>query len=332
MNLVLVGAGGIGQYHSRLYDRIPDLVVTAVVDIREEFARKVADKFGAKVYTSFDEMLAHEKPGMVDICTPSYLHAGMAIRCMDKGIHVLCEKPMAINDHDAIQMVAAARRNGVFHMVAHVIRFWPEYVYLKQAYDAGTYGKLRQVCFSRVCGTPFFSWENWFLDPKRSGRVPYDLHIHDADFICYMLGRPEAVSSVAMDDEPAYLSYIKTRYVYKSDVLVEAEGGWFYSCLPFSATYRAVFDRGVLEYRDNKVVFYPPKAEPKSIDLGVELAQDSTINLNSVGGYLNEISYFVDCIRNNTQPQVVTAEDACFSVKLITKELESARRGRKIRL
>ena len=64
-------------------------------------------------------------------------------------------------------------------MVAHVLRWWREYVFLKDAIDSGRYGKLLSGHMARLGNTPKWSWDNWMRDPERSGLVPFDLHIHD---------------------------------------------------------------------------------------------------------------------------------------------------------
>jgi len=225
----LIGAGGIGSAHSSAYEQIADAKITAVMDVRGEQAERIAAVHGAKAYTSLDEMLTHETLDMVDICTPSYTHAELSIRCANSGLHVLVEKPIAHTLEEAQAMVAAARQNHVLFMVAQVIRFWPEYAYLKQVCDAGTYGRLVQAWFSRVCGAPSWEWDQWYTDPKRSGLAPFELHVHDLDFIHHLLGKPAAVRSLGITQNDIRASFIKTQYLYDTlpGAIVEAEGGWW---------------------------------------------------------------------------------------------------------
>ncbi len=232
----LIGAGGIGNAHSSAYQQMTNVKIIAVVDVRRENAEQAAAIHGAKAYTSIEEMAKQEKPAMVDICTPSFTHKDLAIACANHGWHVLIEKPIAHTLEDARMMLEAAHNNNVLLMVAQVIRFWPEYVYLKQVRDDGRYGKLVQAWFSRVCGAPLWAWENWYVDPTRSGLAPFELHIHDLDFIHYMLGKPDAVRSFGVNQSDIIASYLKTQYIYDSlpGVVVEAEGGWWQGPLPFS--------------------------------------------------------------------------------------------------
>ena len=164
MKVALVGAGGMGKIHLSLLRSMDDVQVVAVVDV-EGAARANADDGKTMLYRDIHEMLANEQVDIVDVCTPTYLHAECSIAAMERGIHVLCEKPMALTMGEAEAMVSAARSNGVLLMIAHVIRFWPEYQYLKKAYDEKTFGELLQVSFSRIGSRPRRSWQE--LDDGR---------------------------------------------------------------------------------------------------------------------------------------------------------------------
>ena len=323
IKVALVGAGGMGNVHSTAYSGISNAAVISVVDICRDKAEKIACSHGAAVYDSIDEMLEKEKPDMVDICTPTYLHPEMAIKALANKAHVLCEKPMALNTGDAKHMLETARENGMLLMVGQVLRFWPEYIYLKQVFDNGTYGKLKQIAFSRVGQRPKWSWENWMMSVEKSGRAPLDLHIHDTDFIVHMLGKPKAVKSCSIE-EGSVISYIFTQYLYDNRI-VTAEGAWYDQALPFSMSYRASFEKAVLDYRDDKLVLYPEEGEILTIHSD-EIEKVSTgINVSSVGAYESEIQYFINCIKNGAQPTVASPVSTLDCLDVVLKEIESAK-------
>jgi predicted dehydrogenase len=329
----LIGAGGIGNAHSSAYEQMTEAKVTAVVDVRLENALKTAAVHGARAYTSVDEMLTKETLNMVDICTPSFVHQEMAVKGANHGLHVLCEKPIAYSLEDARAMIDAAQMNNVFLMIAQVIRFWPEYVYLKKVYDEGLYGKMVQAWFSRVCGAPMWAWDSWYVDPTRSGLAPLELHIHDVDYIHFLLGKPDSVYSVSVLQPEIYASFIKTQYFYDSlpGVLVEAEGGWWQGAVPFAATFRVIFEGAVLIYDGDKLTIYEAQAEdPKVVDFTSGVQMGSSINLKNTGGIYNEIAYFVECVRSVTPPAVITPEQSYLSLKLLLTELESAKTGKRL--
>jgi predicted dehydrogenase len=330
IKVALIGAGGIGNAHSNAYEHISNAEITAVVDVRREYAEKLATIHHAKAYTSIEEMFAHENIHMVDICTPAFTHPEIAIQCAQHGVHVLVEKPIAYTREDAHAILEAVQKNGVFFMVAQVIRFWNEYVYLKHIYDTGVHGKLLQVWFSRVCGVPLWAWENWYVDPARSGYAPFELHIHDVDYIHYLLGKPDRVHSLAIHRPEIYASFIKSQFFYDSlpGVIVEAEAGWWQGHVPFAATFRAVFENAMLVYDSDKMTVYEAKANsPRIVDLSTEVKLASSINLKDTSGIYNEIAYFLECIKTNTAPAIITPEQSFVSLHILLTELESARTG-----
>jgi len=331
----LVGAGGIGGAHSSAYEQLEGVKVCAVVDVREEQAENLALVHGARAYASLDEMMHYEEVDMVDICVPSFLHKETMIACAKRGWHVLCEKPIAYTLEDAQAMVQAARENQVQFMIAQVIRFWPEYMVLKQAYETERYGKLLQAWFSRVCGAPIWSWENWYVDPARSRMAPFEMHIHDVDYIHYLLGVPNSVRSVSVDQSSIYASYIKTQYYYDQlpGVIVEAEGAWWQGEVPFAHTFRVVFEGATLIFDSEKLTVYAGgDTKPQVVDMGSQVQMAGAINLQSTGGIYNEIAYFVECLRIGKKPAVITPEQSLDSLRILLAEIESAHEGVEVRM
>lgn len=122
LKVALIGIGGMGYCHYCCYDSIPGAKIVAVCDVREDMAKEKIQKHAGKkagnsadtprVYADLDQMLANETLDMADICTPSYMHADMAVKCLEKGINVLSEKPMTLSEADAARVLAAAKKSG----------------------------------------------------------------------------------------------------------------------------------------------------------------------------------------------------------------------------
>ncbi|NMB96667.1 MAG: Gfo/Idh/MocA family oxidoreductase [Clostridiaceae bacterium] len=328
LRIGLVGAGRMGKVHFDAYKTIPGVKVAAAADVDVENAMKRINDPDVVFYDNLDIMLEEEDLDIIDICTPTYLHAEHAVRAISKGIHTICEKPISLTVEKAQEIVDAAKRNNVFFMVAQVIRFWPEYVYLKKVYDEGTYGKLSQVLFTRVGEMTKTSWQDWMRDINLSGMAPIDLHIHDVDFILHLLGKPKAVTSFSKQDGIS-ISWINTHYEYDNGVMVEAEGAWYEPKFPFSMSYRASFENAVLEYKANKLMLYMNDGSSSQIELE-EVKSDSQLNVGSVNGYFYELEYFVNCIKNNTPPERITPDESVLSLQIVLKELEAAKLGKKV--
>lgn len=328
IQVALIGAGNIGKVHSEAYEQIGNAKINAVVDVDIVRARKFAQIYDARAYASVDEMLANETIHMVDICTPTFTHKDIVVQCANRGLHVMVEKPIAHTLEEARAMLEAIRRNNVIFLVAQVLRFWPEYAYLKQVYDRGTFGRLIQAWFSRVCSSP--NQGGRLAGPERSGLASFELHIHDLDFICFMLGRPSTVSSVEINRPDIGASYLKTQYQYRDlpGVVIEAEGGWWEGPIPFSAGFRTVFEKAVLVYeREQLTVYEAATSDPRKFDFVGDLSGSEAITLKSTNAYFNEIEYFVECVRTNTPPSVVTPDQSYAVLEILTAELRSARSG-----
>lgn len=331
LQVALIGAGGIGSAHSSAYTRLTDAKITAVVDIRRDYAERLAVIHDANVYTSVAEMLSRESVNMVDICTPSFTHPAITIQCARNGQHVLVEKPLAYTRADAQAVLATVKENRVIFMVAQVIRFWNEYAFLKQIFESGTYGKLLQIWFSRTHGAPLWAWENWYVDPTRSGFSPFELHIHDVDYIHFLLGKPDQVRALALHRPEIYASFIKSQFIYDHlpGVIVEAEAGWWQGALSFTALFRAVFEKALLIYDNEKVTVYEGRDNAaRVIDLTSEVKMTSSINLKDTSAIYNEIAYFVECVKTNQPPSIITPEQSFEVINTLLTELESARIGK----
>lgn len=326
MKIGLIGAGGISQVHCAGYQNLPQVQVCAVADLIIERAETRAELFGARAYASLEAMLAAESLDAVDICVPSYLHAEMSVQCLDAGLHVLCEKPMAFDRAGADAVLAAWQRSGKMYMVAQVLRFWPEYQYCKKLVDEGTYGPLRQASFSRMSAAP--AWRGWYCDPARSGMAPFELHIHDLDFIHFLLGQAQFIQSYGWREDALLGSYLRTRLHYPG-VIVDAEAGWYHAPQPFYAEYRAVFERAVLEYRDGELYLAEGGAAQRR-KIQVESGPDSgpLINLPGTFPYYKEIAYFADCVMQGRAPETLTPYDSREAIEMLFQAVEAAE-GRK---
>ena len=295
-------------------------VEIAVCDIRVDMAREKINDESIPVYASFEEMIEKENPDFIDVCSPSYMHTDMTVYALEHGKHVLCEKPMSINSTEAKRMIEAKEKSGKLLMTAHVVRFMSPYVYLKSVVDSGELGKPVHVIMHRLSETPRWSWENWMMDEKKSGHVTLDLSVHDIDFAQYVFGQPEQISAVyhEMKDES---NFVSTNMLYDG-FHVETVGGWYNAAIPFHAEYTAIFENGYVESRGGKIV-----KNGKEVSLeATETSEDTGINLSGADGYADEIAYFMDCIKNNREPERVSPESSLKSVQLVEEILKKAAR------
>ncbi len=321
MKIALIGAGGMAASHFEAYKRIPEAEVIAVVDSCPQRASEIAGYYHAEVYTDIDHMLAACKPDIADICVPSFLHYEYSVKCMKKGIHTFCEKPMAHTLEDAEKMMTVAKECGVRLMIGQVLRFWPEYEYLKKFHDEMPFGKVKYFSMSRYYGA--HPTGSWYMDPEKCRMNCFEMHIHDSDFVNYLLGLPDYVSSVGHELPGIHMSYIQTRYCYEGkDIVVVAEGGWNDSNYPFNYSFRAVAEHGVLALENDRLMLYPGQGPERLITP----EQQPGIPSNILGVF-KELSEFIRCIKEDKPSDVLTLESTYNTIKLVSCELQSVKSG-----
>ena len=199
LKIGIIGGGFIGDMHAQCYKALPGhCEIKGIADIKAEKARELEKKFKVMIYRDAQTLIDNKDVDIIDICLPTYLHREYVIKAAKAGKHVLCEKPIALTVKDGKEMVNVTKTAGVKFMVAHVIRFWPEYVYLKELIKQKELGRLKSITLARLAARPVWSWQNWMQQPQKSGGALLDLHIHDTDFLLYVLGWPEKISSYAV--------------------------------------------------------------------------------------------------------------------------------------
>jgi predicted dehydrogenase len=337
----LAGLGFMGGTHAQCHAALPNAELVAVCDPEEDRRVKFAEMYGAKPFATIEEMLASDID-MVDFCMPTYLHRQAVEAAAAAKKHVLCEKPMALTPGDCDAMIAAANAAGVEFMVAHVIRFWPEYVVVKDVLDSGKLGKILWISATRMSPPPTWSWQEWIFKPELSGGAVFDLHVHDLDFIAWILGKPKAVYANGVKTKTGALdSVFTTTSGHPSGAVGFAEG-----CLdmaaefPFTMGLKINLEGGSIEInsrlspsvlvamRDGGVA-HPDVPQPEVPTTGTA---GTAGNIEALGGYFVEVKYFVDCIDAGTKPSTVPPEEAKLAVELCLASTQSMESGRIVTL
>ncbi len=327
----------MGKMHFGCYKKSPKAEVVAIADVDDaklegdwskiagnidDASSKTVSLKGIKKYKDAMDLIADPDVELVDITLPTFLHEQYTIAALEAGKHVLCEKPIALTIAEADKVLAVARRAKGRFMVAHCIRFWPEYEYLAQIIKGKKYGRVKSAVFRRRSCPPIWGWQNWLMNNKRSGGAILDLHVHDTDFISSLFKLPKKVESVGSTGPSGGIDHIITHYDYGKNMLVTAEGGWmFHGAYPFEMTYTVIFDKATVEFSTSHsptlaVYTSGGKIEHPKIEPG--------------DGYRREIDYFLNCINKKQRPKTVTPKDARNAVALIKAEERSARDHRNV--
>ena len=318
----LLGAGYMGRTHIEVYKLISllsDVKVCGVCDVRSEKAIKGAKIHNAKVYNTPEELINDPEIDVIDICLPTYLHFEYAKKSIEAKKDVFIEKPVTFNLSEGYELLSLQEKYKSRIMVGQCVRLWPSYSYLKRIYDNNTYGKLKRITLIRNSSKPSWGYEDWYSDPEKSGNAIFDLHIHDIDYLRYLIGEPEAIHAFGNP------SYIKSILTYKNGIIAEIENGWdFPQSYPFTAGFRADFEEATLTLTGREIDIYENSGRLLQVVPDENYKEDDRIaeKVASLGGYFYELKYFYDCIKNKEEIKIASLYEAVKSVELIYKEIE----------
>jgi predicted dehydrogenase len=196
----IVGCGRIAQRHARILASFPDVELVGLVDSASAVAEAFASSHGGRPYSDVETMVASERPDLVAVCTPSGTHAEITLHLVRLGVaNVVVEKPMALRLSDADAMIAACDEAGARLFVVKQNRYNRPVVKLREALDAGRFGKLvlgavrvrwcrRQEYYSQA------AWRGtWAMD----GGVFANQASHHIDLLVSLMGEVESVSAFA---------------------------------------------------------------------------------------------------------------------------------------
>ena len=331
VKVAIVGFGGIARAHAKGYKKLADegfpVKVVALCDVDpNKFEGEIKINLGSAGSQNFftdvprfigaDALLeAGIEFDMADICVPDYLHKELTIKLLAAGKHVLCEKPMALNTPDCLEMIEAAKKAGTRFMVGQCLRFAPEYVYLKKLVDSGEYGKPKSIFMNRFSISPTWGFEDFFRKTEGCGGSIMNLHIHDIDVCRFMFGEPKAVSCISYDADAKW-AMVNSRLLYDGFFVVANSSFDEAPKVPFLADFRVRFEGASVIKEGKDVKVYPVDGEP------------FTAELEKTDGYTEEIRYIASLIldegkENDANPP----ESAAASVRLIELLRESSALG-----
>ncbi|MGG4398689.1 Gfo/Idh/MocA family oxidoreductase [Paenibacillus amylolyticus] len=336
IKVAVFGCGAIAERrHIPEYAANENVELVAFADPVVERAEKMAETYGGKAYSSYEQLLANETVDAVSVCTPNYLHAPMAIAAANAGKHVLVEKPMAVSTEEGEQMIEAAKKNGVYLMVGHNQRLMPPHVKAKEILESGKLGKV--LNFRTSFGHPGpEGWsvdgaESWFFRKEEAimGAMG-DLGVHKSDFIRYLLN--DEVSEVA-----GFISTLHkegTKVDDNATCLLRMKSGAIGTLVASWTQYRAGDNSTVLWCENGVMKIGTVEGDEVIVEL-----TNGTVETYKVGAMAtNEkqvpsgvIDAFVESIVTQTPP-AISGEEGLRSLQVILAAFESEKTGQIVKL
>lgn len=326
LRVAVAGAGFMGSTHAPRWAAQPEVQVVGVYSRDLARARSVAEPIGARAVDDLDALLALPADAL-DICLPTDTHRDVALRAFAAGRHVVCEKPIALRVEDGEAMAAAARQARRLLLVAHVVRFWPEYARLFALVAEGAIGRPTSAVAQRLQEGP-----GWVPDTgtahARSGGQVVDLQIHDDDYLVWLFGLPRSVHC-AGGARHMFTTYSFDGVTATAEAASDMPAGY-----PFTSTIRVRGESGVLEY-----VFLAGGTRPDEPGGGVsELrlhrpGQPTQLVQVPLGDpYTLQIAHFAEHLRQEQASPVVSPEGSIRSLRVALAARTSLETGQPVRV
>ncbi|HEX8370500.1 MAG TPA: Gfo/Idh/MocA family oxidoreductase [Pyrinomonadaceae bacterium] len=313
LKFALIGTGGIAQTYAQAFQTSECCRLVAVADVRKESADAFAEPFGAKSYSDYKKLAENESVDAVIVSTPPDSHPEIAMFFMNRGVHVLCEKPLCLSASEAREMLDCAEKTGVKFTMASKFRYVEDAVKAKSMVASGILGDVVQ--FENSFTAKVDMSRRWNSDKAASGGgVLIDNGTHSVDIIRYFLGAIEEVLAVetgstqnlSVDENIKMLVKTKNGVTASIDLTwgINKELPYFISIYGTSGTLH-------IGWRESK---YKLNSNPDWIQFGT--------GYDKVQAFRSKIENFAHAIRGK-EDLLIKPEDALASVEVIEAAYKS---------
>ncbi len=329
IRMAFTGTGHISRVHARAAQAQEGVELVAVVNHRAESMADYAAQFHiARQYPTVEALLAAGEVDALSVNTPNCLHAPQAIAALQAGVHVMVEKPMAMNAQEALAMQRASQTSGAKLMVAHCWRFDEEVTWLRAQVKSG---RLGDILRSKGHGV-HVNWGpgGWFTDARLAGGGALaDMGIHAIDVARYLLGDPQPTSVYARiatdytDGEVDDSGTIWINWATGASSIIESGWWWPHADGPEAST-QLYGRRGWGQLFPTRLEIPDREAETvATIDPGFPpVRADHCPQIM----YDRQLAHFIDCIRADKTP-VPGAAEGLVNMRIVDAALESSRSG-----
>jgi predicted dehydrogenase len=313
----LIGAGAIAQAYAQAFAKTDRAVLTAVADCNLAAAERMAASVGCQAYEGYEAMVESAELDATIVCTPPASHREICCDLLDRGLHVLCEKPLSISSAAAMEMITAADLRGLVFTMASKFRYVEDVRKAKTLIESGTVGEV--VLFENVFTGRVDMSQRWNSNPAiAGGGVLIDNGTHSVDVTRYCLGELAEVQAM----EGNRIQFLPVEDTAK--MFVRSRGGVLGSIdLSWSVSKELPYFIAVYGSSGTILVGWRESKYRKAGDA------DWTVfgsGYDKVEAFKRQIENFAGAVRGE-EPLVVTPEDALASVQVIEAAYRSLARG-----
>lgn len=337
IGFAILGAGMVAKYHAEAISENPEAKLVAVCSRSEKNAKELAGRYSADYYTDYKKMLAREDIDVVNICTPSGLHAEEAIMAIEAGKHVLVEKPIDISLKKADMLIKCAREKGKKLGVVFQSRFFENVRKIKSEIEKGSFGKLILLCVD----IKWYRHQEYYDKGGWKGTISLDgggalmnQGIHGVDLLQYFGGEIESVTGLVatlghkrIEVEDVALAIVK----FKNGALGKIVAST--CCFPGFPTEHHIFgEKGtaiidqegrILKWEFmGKAEEFIPKIEKEEVD-----RSDPSATLK--GKHNPVIADMIRAIKEDREPEV-NGEEGRKSLEIVLAVYKSAKEKKEI--
>ncbi|HOJ10782.1 MAG TPA: Gfo/Idh/MocA family oxidoreductase [Clostridiales bacterium] len=333
----IIGCGLISNWHADAILKINGAELSGATDVSEKSRQAFASKYNIKAFDSIEELLASDVD-VVSVCTPSGLHAPLAIKVANAGKHIIVEKPMAITLEQADQMIEACEKNNVKAAIISQMRFTPAVRKLKEAIDTGVLGRIvsGDMYMKFYRSQEYYDKGGWRGTWKMDGGgALMNQGIHGVDLLRYVMGPVKSIHALtrtlARKIEVEDTAAAVMEYANGALGVIQATTS-IYPGLPRRMEISG--DKGTVILEESSIVKWCVEGQEVPEDINIGSPQDSSASdpaAFGVEGHVMQISDMVDAINNNRRP-LVDQYEGRKPVELILAIYESSKTGKTIEL
>jgi predicted dehydrogenase len=324
----VIGTGTMGKLHLDAWSKINTVSIVAILGRDKVVVSQLSETYKCSSFTDFEELL-NTDVDVIDICLPTYLHKEYVTKAAQKGKHIICEKPLALDLDECCEVLEICRKCNVQLFVGHTLRFFPEY---KQAHDLIMRGAIGEPGVAQLSrGGPFPQGKaHWYHDEAKSGGVILDLGIHDFDWVRWTFGEVERVMArqvtrMGQDGNPIEHAIVTLRM--QSGTIAHIELSWAKTA--FESSFELAGSKGMITHHDQES--YPINVKVSNVGTQHSVGVAVPESIGAKTPLQLQLEHFTKCLAGEEIP-LVTAEDAVKAIEIATAAIESVKCGQPVSL